>query len=244
MVVDLLGPSLEDYFSFCGRQFSLKTVLMLGMQMLSRIKHVHANGIIHRDIKPDNFLVGIKKKSHHIYVIDFGLSKKFDETKKPSKHCSLTGTPRYASINAHLGTEQCYRDDLESLGYVLMYFLRGSLPWQGLQAKNKKERLDKISQKKLDTPIEVLCQDQPSEFVEYLQYCRSLDYAEKPDYQYLKDLLKSVFVSHGYQMDYMFDWVIKQRQEEKERMKARLLGGESSSSSDRRARTGSSSARK
>jgi serine/threonine protein kinase len=138
MVLDLLGPSLEDLFNYCSRRFSLKTVLMVGEQMLTRVEYVHTKCFLHRDIKPDNFLMGVNRKSHQVYLIDFGLSKRFMDPKS-GQHIpyrtgkSLTGTARYASVNTHLGLEQGRRDDIEGLMYVLLYFLRGSLPWQGLQ---------------------------------------------------------------------------------------------------------------
>ncbi|KAM3178524.1 Casein kinase I isoform alpha [Hymenolepis weldensis] len=138
LVMDLLGPSLEELFNFCGRCFTMKTVLMLVDQILWRLEFIHARHFIHRDIKPDNFLMGIGKHCNKVFIIDFGLAKKFRDG-RTRRHIAyrenkaLTGTARYASINAHAGIEQSRRDDLESLGYVLMYFLCGSLPWQGLR---------------------------------------------------------------------------------------------------------------
>mmetsp|Transcript_130986 Transcript_130986/g.231492 ORF Transcript_130986/g.231492 Transcript_130986/m.231492 type:complete len:316 (-) Transcript_130986:207-1154(-) len=213
MVIDLLGPSLEDLFSFCNRKFGLKTVLMLADQMVNRVEYVHAKNFIHRDIKPDNFLIGLGKKANQVHIIDFGLAKKYRDP-KTQQHIpyregkNLTGTARYASVNTHLGIEQSRRDDLEAVGYVLMYFNRGSLPWQGLKANGKKEKYEKIMEKKMSTPIEVLCKHFPSEFVTYLNYCRSLRFEDRPDYAYLRRLLKDLFLREGYQYDFVFDWTI------------------------------------
>jgi len=134
MVMEVLGKSLEDLFQYCNRRFSLKTVCMLADQMITRVEYMHGQNFLHRDMKPDNFLMGPSHKSRTVYLIDFGLSKRYRDAKS-GEHIpyrdgkSLTGTARYASVNTHIGVEQARRDDLESIGYILLYFLKGSLPW-------------------------------------------------------------------------------------------------------------------
>eukprot|EP00985_Skeletonema_marinoi_P029455 scaffold27929_cov124-Skeletonema_marinoi.AAC.1 len=203
MVLDLLGPSLEDLFNYCGRRFQLKTVLMLADQLLGRLEYVHTKSFIHRDVKPDNFLIGLGKRQSVIHIIDFGLAKKYRDPRSHQhipyrENKNLTGTARYASINTHIGIEQSRRDDLESLGYVLMYFIRGSLPWQGLKANTKKQKYERIMDRKMSTSTEQLCKGYATEFRSYFEYCRSLRFEDRPDYAYLKRLFKELFYRKGF----------------------------------------------
>ncbi|KAH8554831.1 casein kinase I like hhp1 [Umbelopsis sp. PMI_123] len=213
LVMDLLGPSLEDLFNFCNRKFSLKTVIMLADQMIQRVEFIHSNNFIHRDIKPDNFLMNVGKKGYQVNMIDFGLAKKYRDP-KTSLHIpyrdnkNLTGTARYASINTHAGCEQSRRDDLISLGYVLLYLYRGSLPWQGLKAATKSQKYDRIMEKKMSTSAQSLCYGLPSEFAAYMTYTMSLRFEDKPDYRYLRKLFRDLFGRERYVWDYIFDWTL------------------------------------
>ncbi|XP_027333479.1 casein kinase 1-like protein 12 isoform X5 [Abrus precatorius] len=237
LVMDLLGPSLEDLFNFCSRKLSLKTVLMLADQMINRVEFIHSKSFLHRDIKPDNFLMGLGRRANQVYAIDFGLAKKYRDSSTHQhipyrENKNLTGTARYASMNTHLGIEQSRRDDLESLGYVLMYFLRGSLPWQGLKAGTKKQKYEKISEKKVSTSIEALCRGYPSEFASYFHYCRSLRFDDKPDYAYLKRIFRDLFIREGFQFDYVFDWtILKYQQSQLATPPARAIGPSAGTSS-------------
>lgn len=245
IVIELLGPSLEDLFSLCQRRFNLKTALMVGEQMLTRIQTLHEHSYLHRDIKPDNFLIGpARAMAHHrrplpavgdlptsavaatwapaapnqssmVFMLDFGLCKRYRDS-QTLQHISykankaLTGTARYASIATHMGLEQSRRDDLEALAYVLIYFLRGALPWQGLQGDTKHDKYTKIMERKQRTSIESLTRCIPGshELRLFLAHVRNLHFEEEPNYAYLRDLLRTLFESQQFRWDHRFDWNI------------------------------------
>ena len=197
MLFELLGPNIDEIFNFCHKKFSLSTVLSLGLQMLERIEYIHSLHIIHRDIKPENFLVGKNDKISTVYLCDFGLAKRFRDkttgnhipyvTKKP-----FIGTPTFASVYTHLGCEQSRRDDLESLAYILIYLGTGTLPWKGLKMKGKDAKYSKILSKKMNAKSDELLKGLPNEFMMFLQNVRDLQFEQKPDYEYLKDLLRKM----------------------------------------------------
>ena len=215
LIIEFLGPNLIDLFHFCKKKtFTISSVCLIGLQILNRIENLHKHYYIHRDIKPENFVIGIDDQSNVIYLIDFGLSKRY---KNPKTHQhipyregrALTGTARYVSINTHLGIEQSRRDDLESIGYLLIFFLRGSLPWQGLRIGD--DRYRRIMEKKLQIPTEILCFGLPDEIGIYLNYCKSLKFEDRPDYDYLRNLLIKLIgecaTLYGINGDYLnFDW--------------------------------------
>eukprot|EP00428_Durinskia_dybowskii_P062275 CAMPEP_0170370676 /NCGR_PEP_ID=MMETSP0117_2-20130122/8634_1 /TAXON_ID=400756 /ORGANISM="Durinskia baltica, Strain CSIRO CS-38" /LENGTH=441 /DNA_ID=CAMNT_0010625459 /DNA_START=40 /DNA_END=1365 /DNA_ORIENTATION=+ len=212
MVIDLLGPSLEELFNKCSRKFSIKTVIQLADQMLERVDALHTRFLIHRDIKPANFVIGVGSRAAQVFCVDFGLSKRYCDPKS-MRHIfqrndrSLTGTPRYASINNHLGIEQSRRDDLESVAYILIYFLRGSLPWQGLKSNKPEQKYRLILQKKQQVTIGQLCQGLPSPFAEFLAYTRSLKFDAKPDMLYLRKLFRDLYHDLGCgQSTHFWDW--------------------------------------
>jgi len=190
----------------------LKTVLLIADQLIARIEFVHSKNFIHRDIKPDNLLMGSGRHCNKVFLIDYGLGKKYRDSRNRDHipyrdDKSLTGTARYSSINAHLGIEQSRRDDMESIGYVLMYFNRGSLPWQGLKAATKTQKYERIKEKKkVATSVDTLCSGYPAEFAMYINYCRGLRFDQVPDYMYLRQLFRLLFRNMSYSYDYAFDW--------------------------------------
>ena len=187
---------------------------MSNTRQLSRVQTIHEKNLIYRDIKPDNFLIGRPgtKAANVIHVVDFGMAKQYRDPKTKQhipyrERKSLSGTARYMSINTHLGREQSRRDDLEALGHVFMYFLRGGLPWQGLKAATNKQKYEKIGEKKQTTVIKDLCEGFPIQFEKYLTYVRNLGFEDTPDYDYLRDLFTQALKETGGVEDGEYDWL-------------------------------------
>ena len=214
LVMELLGPSLEKIFIKNNKKFSLTTVLMIWEQILYIIEHMHSKDLIHRDIKPGNFLIGKGNKKSIIYAIDFGLSKKYKDSKShlhiPYRDGKdLTGTARFVSINTHLGIDQSRRDDIESIGYMMVYFLKGNLPWMGLGLTDRKKIFEKISEIKKKTSLDILCQGLPKEIITFIQYARNMNFEDKPNYKYLRSLVRKMAKNNGIKLDYnKFDWIV------------------------------------
>ena len=210
LVIDLLDESLEELRSICGGKLSLKCVLNVGLQLLSRIEMFHNEGLIHRDIKPDNFL--IDRKTNIIYIIDFGLAKRYLDIS--GNHVLLengrkiTGTARYVSPNVHSGLSPSRRDDIESIVYLLIYLLSGSLPWQKIKHEDKSKKYEIIGDFKNSRTLFEHFPDVPTEFITMLTYCRRMTYDEDPDYDYLKNILITLYKHQGYVLDEKYDWNI------------------------------------
>lgn len=212
LVMELLGKSLEQLLVGCSGQFSLKTVLMLGEKMIDSIEYLHHKNYVHRDIKPDNFVFDAGEG--RLYLIDYGLAKEFRNPvtfkhREMRTDKSLTGTVRYASLRTHQGFEQSRRDDLESIGFCLVYFLNGKLPWQGLRAKTKQEKYDRIRECKENVSLYELCMGLPKEIHSFCFYVRNLGYEDMPNYGYLRNLLRDALRQRGWKSDGVFDWTLK-----------------------------------
>jgi serine/threonine protein kinase len=219
MVMDLLGATLYELWVDCGSKFSMKTMLMLIDQTINMMQHTHRNNYVHRDISVSNLMVGTGEARTQIHLIDFGHAKKIGAGRfvpaatrkrvvglpKP-----MVGTPRFASVFCHMGHEEGYRDDLESLGYVWIYLLKGKLPWQGQRLCPGESKLDRIAYLKLNTRLETLCDGIPEEFLVYMNYVRRLKSAQMPDHDQIRELFRNLGGALKIEYDWKFDWCVKE----------------------------------
>ena len=210
LVMQYMDKSLEDIFHI-RKTFSIKTTAMIGFQLIGVLHFIHDKNFIHRDVKPDNCVMGSEELNENLYLIDFGLAKKYRSSRTLKQYPmtrkkKLTGTARYASIHALEGYEQSRRDDMEAVGYVMAYLLRGGLPWQGLKMKTKENKYKNILEKKKEISSEELFKGFPNEFAEILDNVKKLEYLDEPEYEMLRNKLLSLCKRLNYKFDYIYDW--------------------------------------
>jgi len=227
MVISLLGKDLISYLKIF-KKFSLKTVVMLADQLLNILEAIHNKGVVHQDLKPGNFLMGIGDKHDQCFIVDFGLSKYYrysNGTHIPYRdNKTFLGTSRYASIAAHNGMEVSRKDDLESLIYVLVFLYKGTLPWQYLKVSESEKKI-KVGEMKRNMSSEEICKDMPEEFVKFLNYVKNLSFKQKPDYSFLKGLIGNVALVNNFQMDNIWDWIVPSVGEEATDPHHKKIGG-------------------
>ena len=211
LVMPLLGKSLLDMFILRPSPININDICISSLQILDRIEWVHANNIVYRDIKPENFLFG-KSDNDVLYLIDFGLCRKYRSSKTgqhipPKNLGKFTGTSRYASVYAMAGNEQSRRDDIESIGYMIIYFMKKKLPWQGIRGNSYKECYHKLFLMKKHMDLEILCRGLPKEVLEYMKYAKNLKFEQEPNYKYLKNLFQIILSKNKINLDnYILSW--------------------------------------
>ena len=211
LVQTLLGKSLEKIWLENNRSFNTKDICMIAIQTLDRIEYIHSKNYLHRDIKPENFLVGYPDSSV-IYLIDFGLSKKYRSSRtgkhiKSLKIKKIDGTTNFLSLNAMRGNEQSRKDELESLGYMYIYLAKGELPWSNIKCHKIEDMITKTGIMKSKISVENLCQKLPNEFCQYMNYVKKLSFEQNPDYEYLRNLFKNILFRNKERLDNIFSWV-------------------------------------
>jgi serine/threonine protein kinase len=222
LIEEFLGTSLYYLWKSWklkkrNKKLNLKNVCMVALQILNRLEYIHSKNYIHKDIKPQNFING-RKDPHIIYIIDFGFSKKY-KSSRTGKHIKyanknvVMGSLSFISINANTGYEQSRRDDLEALGYMLIFLVNDNLPWMSIEDLNINQRMkcQKILNFKKKISIENLCKGLPEEFVNYVYYTRKLEFEEDPDYDYLRRLFLSILIKNQEKNDLNFFWIINRK---------------------------------
>ena len=219
LITELLGQSLKMLMKYVGEKFSLATTLKIGIQVLDIIKKIHKKGVVLRYLKPGNMVIGLGENKDYIYLIDFEIAKKYIKNEEHipyREEIDVKGNRDYISINTHNGIEISRRDDIESLGYNLIYFMKGKLPWSNGSDS------DSILEKKINTSLDELCIGLPKEFKEFIKYSRELEFEQEPDYNYLNKLLLNVGNKNGINIDKVkYDWEIKNEKLKKIKIKKR-----------------------
>ena len=219
LIMSLLGPNLHKLHQEAGGHFSLKTILMIGLQILKRIEVLHSKGFLHRDLKPENIVIGSNNENIDIiHLIDFGLTTPYiDELGRHipfSKKSHVVGTLYYLSVFGHLGIQASRRDDLISLGYLLLHLFFGELPWINVKGDMQNKVLS-IFKLKSTITFEKLCEGLPAEFVSYFQYVFNLPFFQKPNYSYLEELFNKMMKDQFLKNDNLFDWKLVEKKSEK-----------------------------
>eukprot|EP00759_Apiculatamorpha_spiralis_P057130 PhF_6_TR8459/c0_g1_i1/m.13209/K08959/CSNK1D; casein kinase 1, delta len=207
LVMELLGPSIEDLFLMCNRVLSSKCVLSLGIQLLAALEMVHSLGFVHRDLKPSNCVMGMGPSCHYVHLIDFGLCSRYRRSR--GEHIELredrpfVGTTRFCSLNVHLGLEASRRDDMESLGYVLVYLYLGSLPWQHIKSSTKEVMRRLVMESKVSS-VDAMLPELPAPLAEFVSSSRRASFVATPEYARWRELFQSAI--HAPFSEITYDW--------------------------------------
>ncbi|KAF9884087.1 hypothetical protein FE257_002317 [Aspergillus nanangensis] len=190
MAMDFLGPSVDDLLHRRGRSLDAALISWVGGKVLEQLEHLHAQSLIHCHIKPRSLLFSVRDGQQQIYMVNFALARYYRDPATRQHYAfqstnELVGSPSFASILAHYGYPCSRRDDLESLGYVLVYLCRGSLPWQSRSRKTPQD----IVVEKLKITSRELCQGLPIGILEFVEYVRDLGFDTEPDYGWLRQRL-------------------------------------------------------